>query len=134
MQPKARKLLWDVAEACADIARLTDDLTLEAYAAQQDLRRLVERYLLIVGEALRQLTDAEPSVVSRITALRQWVNLRNVIAQSYDSVDDEIIWRTCRGAAPLLRMQVIQLMDESEERPQELSSRETDTVLKSDCE
>jgi uncharacterized protein with HEPN domain len=51
--------LWDVAAACSDIARITNSSTFDAFLSEQDIRRLVERYLEIVGEALRQLEFAD---------------------------------------------------------------------------
>ena len=111
MPPDGRKLLWDVAEACQDIRRITEAMSFEEYVAGQDHRRLVERYLEIVGEALRQFGHAEPSLALRVSALRRWVDLRNVIAHGYDSLDDQIIWDICRNAVPDLYGEILWLLE-----------------------
>jgi hypothetical protein len=48
MQPRAKNFVLDVLEACADIDRLTGELSLADYVTQKDARRLVERYLEII--------------------------------------------------------------------------------------
>jgi uncharacterized protein with HEPN domain len=111
MPPDGRKLLWDVAEACEDIRRITQAMSFEEYVAQQDHRRLVERYLEIVGEALRQFGDAVPGLAWQVSALRRWVDLRNVIAHGYDSLDDRIIWDICRNAIPDLHGEILRLLE-----------------------
>ena len=112
MQPRAKKLLWDVAEASSDIARLLSALTFEDYLAQKDTRRLIERYLEIIGEALRQLGQVDPNAALLLPALRRWVNLRNVISHAYDSLDDETIWAICQSTVPQLHDDVRQLLDQ----------------------
>jgi uncharacterized protein with HEPN domain len=77
----------------------------------QDSRRLVERYLEIVGEALRQFEHAEPTSAGRITALRSFVNLRNVIVHGYERVDYEIIWAICRDDIPKLSTELNNLAE-----------------------
>lgn len=89
-------------------------MTFAGYIAQKDARRLIERYLEIVGEALRRFELAEPAAVPRIPDLRQWVNLRNAIVHGYDSIDDEIIWRVCQDSTPLLRTEIELWLGESE--------------------
>jgi uncharacterized protein with HEPN domain len=114
MQPRTSDYLLDVIDACADIERLTRQLSIAHYVAEKDARRLVERYLEIVGEALRRLERTDPTVALQIPGLRQWVNLRNVIAHGYDAIDDEIIWRVCRDQVPALREAIERLLAELE--------------------
>jgi uncharacterized protein with HEPN domain len=116
MQPRAKTLLWDVAQACDDIFRVTSELGFEDYVAQQDVRRLAERYLEIVGEALRRLEHADEETSNLIPSLRQWVNLRNAIAHGYDTVDEKTIWGICRSSTPLLREHVMSLLEDSSGR------------------
>jgi uncharacterized protein with HEPN domain len=112
MRPEGKKLLWDVAESCADVQRITKSISFEEYLGQRDTARLVERYLEIIGEALRQFEHAEPTLAVHVTALRRWVDLRNVIAHGYDFLDDQIIWDVCRNSVPSLREEILRLLDQ----------------------
>ena len=111
MQRRGQKLLWDVSEACSDIERITSASSFDAYVADKDVRRLVERYLEIIGEALRQFEHVESEATSLLPDLRGWVNLRNVVAHGYDALDDKTIWGTCRSAVPKLRADVLRLLE-----------------------
>jgi uncharacterized protein with HEPN domain len=100
MRHESKKLLWDVSEACSDIERITEPLTYDQYLAQKDTRRLVERYLETVGEALRGLERTEAEQAERFADLRRWVDLRNFVAHRYGSIDNQIIWRVSREFVP----------------------------------
>ena len=67
-----------------------------------------------MGEALRRLEQSDPTVALNVPGLRQWVNLRNLIAHGYDAIDDEIIWRACTESAPQLRAAIELLLGETE--------------------
>lgn len=112
MPPKGRKLLWDVIESCSAILRITESVSFEEYLSNEDTRRLIERYLEIIGEALRQFEHAEPHLAQGVSALRRWVDLRNVIAHGYASLDDQIIWDTCRNAVPSLHDEISKLFND----------------------
>jgi uncharacterized protein with HEPN domain len=85
-------------------------LSFERYLAEKDVRRLIERYLEIVGEALRRLELGDAVLARQVPDLRQCVNLRNVIAHGYVAIDDEIIWRVYADQVPALRGELERLL------------------------
>jgi uncharacterized protein with HEPN domain len=109
MRPDSRSYIWSAAEAAADIIRIVQSISLDQFLVDKDCRRLVERYLEIVGEALRQLASAEPEMAGRITSLRGFVGLRNIIAHGYERVDYALIWAICRDDIPKLQAELSDL-------------------------
>lgn len=98
--------LHDVSRASQRIARLTEGKSLEDYRADENLQLIVERSFEIIGEALRQAFDAQPSIGARITNLRQIVDFRNSLIHGYHGVDAAIVWDVVKGHLPLLITEV----------------------------
>jgi uncharacterized protein with HEPN domain len=65
MHPGSAALLGDVHAAATRIVEFTDGLDRADYAADELRRSAVERQLEIVGEALRNLRNADPRPLSR---------------------------------------------------------------------
>lgn len=91
MQPKTLKYLLDLQSILNELANLTarsnNDYTL--YLSDPVLIRATERYMEIIGEAVKNLTQLHPNIA--ISGARKIIGLRNIIAHSYDSVEPEII-------------------------------------------
>jgi len=64
-EPKA--YLYDMREAAALIARFTEGLDFDGYAADAMVRAAVERQFEIIGEALSQLAKLDPETAGRIS-------------------------------------------------------------------
>ena len=64
------------------------------------LQRAVERDLEIIGEAIRKLTELDPSIA--ITSAKNIIGLRNIISHAYDSVEPEMIWGIIQNNIPIL--------------------------------
>jgi uncharacterized protein with HEPN domain len=78
MPPRdVRMHLVNMREAIARIVRLTSGKKLEDYAADENLRLIVERSFEIIGEAIRQAIDIEPTLEAAITNARRIINFRN---------------------------------------------------------
>ena len=112
MLPDWRSYLWNASDACADVIRITHGVDAVRFRMDKDLHRLAERYLEIVGEALRQYESLEPGAQGKIPAIRNWINLRNVIAHGYERIDYDIIWNICRSTVPDLKSKIDALAGE----------------------
>lgn len=106
-----RMYLYDVVQAGDRIARLTDGKSLAEYQTDENLRLIVERSFEIIGEALRQAIDVDPSLESRITKARRIVDFRNTLIHAYHMIDAAIVWDIVQGHLPLLRREVKELLD-----------------------
>lgn len=71
----------------------------------------VIRNLEIIGEACRNIERSDPDFLVRHPEfpLRVAIEMRNVLAHGYFSVDLEIVWRTVHTNLPDLKAQVLQI-------------------------
>lgn len=73
----------------------------------------VIRNLEIIGEACRNVERSDPEFLARNPdfPLRIAIEMRNVLAHGYFSVDLEIVWRTVHTNLPELKEQVLRIID-----------------------
>jgi len=77
------------------------------------LQSAVERQAEIIGEALRQASDLEPSLADEIPELRRIIAFRNRLAHGYADVSAEIVWGIAGEDVPKLLAGVRTIMGES---------------------
>jgi uncharacterized protein with HEPN domain len=103
MQPEDRDkaYLWDMLDAARAIQEFVREQTLETYLSNRMMRGAVERYIEIIGEAARRVSEdtrqAHPEIPWRAI-----VGQRNVLAHEYDEVLDEAIWAIATRRIPEL--------------------------------
>lgn len=103
MTEREQKLLGDIRDALNEILLFTRRIGLNQFLLDRHAHLIVERLLLIVGEAASRLRRESPETAARINHLRGAVWLRNFIVHAYDSIDVRIIWQTIsEDAEPLL--------------------------------
>ena len=88
--------------------------TLEAYRADPMLRSAVERQFEIIGEALRQAIDRDPSLSEEFADGARIIAFRNRLIHGYASVSDEVVWGVIESSLPRLRDDVARLLDDGE--------------------
>lgn len=103
MERDARSWLWDVLEAAQAIESFVQGLDAGSYAAEPLVHSAVERKFLIIGEALNQLSKADPAIAARIPDLRAIVGFRNLLVHGYAEVDHAIVWNAIQRSLPRLR-------------------------------
>lgn len=102
MQPRSAALLEDVVTACASIGRFVSHCDDRRFAADELIRSAVERQLLIVGEAVAQLTRLDAATAARLPDRRAIIGLRNILAHAYAQVDHGVIWDIVQNDVPKL--------------------------------
>jgi uncharacterized protein with HEPN domain len=102
--------LFDIAQACDLLAQFTRGKTVSDYATDALLRSGVERQFEIIGEALRQALDLEPTRAGRITDTERIVAFRNRLIHGYASVSKEVVWGVPEKDLPVLRQEVKALL------------------------
>ena len=102
MPAGANKRLRDALLACEELASFTATKSLADYVQDNGLRRIVERLLEIIGEAINQAIRIEPVLVEAIPDALVIVGMRNRIAHGYDELLDEVIWNAATEDAPIL--------------------------------
>ncbi len=103
------KGIFDIQECIISIeSYLGQKRNFDDYKSNKLLRRAVERELEIIGEALNRIAKIEKL---DIQFYRQIIGLRNRIAHSYDSIDDELIWTIATRHLPTLKLEIENLLN-----------------------
>lgn len=68
------------------------------------IRRAVEREFEIIGEATKRIQTIQPDF--KLIGLRKIINLRNLVAHSYDAVDEIALWNIIINHLPLLKKEI----------------------------
>lgn len=79
------------------------------YLQSKTKRRAVERELEIIGEAVNRLLKLNSTI--EISFARIIVDLRNKVIHSYDSIDNEIIWKVVMKDIPILKAEAVYLIE-----------------------
>jgi len=112
MQHDSRAYLWDVLQAADATLNIVTGIDLKTYADTEVIHSAVERKFQIIGEALNQLSKADPSLAASIPDLPQIVAFRNVLIHGYAVVEHPRVWRIIQESLPALRAKVAALLDD----------------------
>ncbi len=74
------------------------------------VRSAVERQFEIIGEALNQLSRADPTLAARVPDPRRLVAFRNILIHGYATVDDNIVWDAATTRLPELSAVLTRLL------------------------
>ena len=110
MQLKVKALLHDIEQAIDLIDRFTSSRSFEDYTGDPMVRSAVERQLVIIGEALNQVTRLDLALAAKIGDHQRIIGLRNILVHSYAKVDDRVIWSIVKDKLPRLHRDVEALL------------------------
>lgn len=102
MDHNVQAYLYDIMTACQNITSFTSHLNVEAYSTDIRTKAACERMFEIIGEALRRIKAEFPDVYSQIPDADHIIAFRNIIAHSYDIVDDHLVWSIINQEVPTL--------------------------------
>ncbi len=74
-------------------------------------RSAVQWEIAIIGEAMNRILKICPEIT--ITSARRIVNTRNYLIHGYDSLREDLIWGIVINHLPLLKTEVLQLIEAS---------------------
>ena len=83
--------LWDMLAAARRVASYVRDATYEQYLSDDMMRDAVERNLITIGEAARNVSRTFQKAHPKIP-FGQIVGLRNIVVHDYGKVDHRRIW------------------------------------------
>ncbi len=95
-------LLEDIRLAAREIQHFASGRSLADYQTDRMLRAAVERWFIVIGEALTRLERLDTAWAARITDFRKIVGFRNILVHGYEVIDDEIVWKTLKDYVPIL--------------------------------
>ncbi|MGC4192235.1 MAG: DUF86 domain-containing protein [Thermomicrobiales bacterium] len=103
--------LHDVLDAIDHIEATVAGRNVDDYVASRDMRAIVERNLITVGEVLARLRDSDPGTIQHITSYAEAIGLRNIIIHEYRRLDDRQIWTTVLKHVPILAQECRALLE-----------------------
>lgn len=87
MSEEVKKYLLDIRDSIESIYEyLGEQRDFNNYRKNKGLRRSIERELEIIGLALKNALDMQPDL--KITDRRKIIGTRNIVAHTYDKVQD----------------------------------------------
>jgi uncharacterized protein with HEPN domain len=105
-----KKLLKDILDSIESIdEHLENRRVFSEYLQSKTKRRAVEREPEIIGEAVNRLLKLNSTI--EISCARIIVDLRNKVIHSYDSIDNEIIWKVVMKDIPILKAEAVYLIE-----------------------
>jgi uncharacterized protein with HEPN domain len=111
MPKRTDKLLADIVLACEAVLLFVHGRQYDDFVADLMLRSAVERQLMIVGEAIRQLRDVDACTVVHITDYKRIIDFRNILAHGYDAISNDIVWQVVSEKIPALLIETRMLQD-----------------------
>lgn len=112
MDERILKWLYDILSAIDEIEGYFEDFPKDfsQYSSSLILKRAVERDLEIIGEAVSRILRQDPGFP--IDNARKIIGLRNQIIHTYDNISDENIWAILLKHIPILKQEVLNLIQE----------------------
>lgn len=102
--------LEDILIAINEIDEFFNDVpkTYDEFFSNLVLRRAVERNIQIMGESISRILQADESIT--ITNSRKFIDAKNNIIHSYNSLLPDILWSIVINHLPLLKTEVETLL------------------------
>jgi uncharacterized protein with HEPN domain len=80
------------------------------------LQAAVERKFEILGEALTQMAQSFPVQAEKLHNYRRFIGFRNILIHQYSAIAHEIVWGTIEMDLPLLKRQIVELLEASQDK------------------
>ena len=114
MDERILKWLYDIKIAIEEIDGYFEDREKNfiEYRKNIMLKRAIERYLEIIGEAINRILKRDNSFESKISNSKLIIGLRNQVIHAYDNISDENIWSILINHLPKLKAEIDNLVDE----------------------
>ncbi|MGV0024047.1 HepT-like ribonuclease domain-containing protein [Phormidesmis priestleyi] len=110
MSRSIRLYLRDIIQSCSKISRYTQDLTIEAFVADERTYDAVLLNLQIVGEAVKQIPQEFRDYYPE-TEWRKISGLRDILAHAYFQINIEIVWDVVQNKLTPLQAQIREILE-----------------------
>lgn len=111
MDEQINKSLRDILNSISHIELFCSTRPKEFNVFCEDVcfRSAVQWEIAIIGEAMNRILKLYPEIP--ITSARRIVNTRNYLIHGYDSLREDLIWAIVVNHLPLLKKEVVQLLE-----------------------
>lgn len=111
MDRKVKKYLYDILVCIEGVeTHIGERKVYEEFSKNRTVKMAVERELIIIGEAMRNVLLLVPDI--KIENAKKVIGARNILAHEYDSVDDITIWAIIINHLPKLKIEVQNLINQ----------------------
>jgi uncharacterized protein with HEPN domain len=101
--------LQDIREACDMIQAFLGGMDVAAFLASELHKAATLQKLTVIGEAAARLSHAFREVHSQVE-WRDIIAFRNIAVHAYFAVQWDIVWATATDDVPMLRRQVLEIL------------------------
>jgi len=112
MQGDAAAIL-DILLACRRVQRFVEGVAEPAFQRNEEKRWAVVSQLLVVGEAVKRLSDEFQEEHNR-TPWAQMAGMRNRLIHGYDKINWHLVWKTATRDVPTLLAELEGLVSSQE--------------------
>lgn len=111
MERAIKKSLEDIINIIDEIDSFFEngERRFDTYMSNTCLRRAIQMNISIIGEATNRILKLNPEI--EISAARKIISTRNYLIHGYDSLNHDIIWGIVVRHLPLLKQEVLKLLD-----------------------
>lgn len=113
MNEATAKRLHDAMGACDEITQFVAGWSRDEFLTNRGYQLIIWKLIEIVGEALKQGEEQNPSLRTKIPELRDVINTRNRIVHGYDAVSFELLWDIATDEVPPLRARIAGLLEKA---------------------
>jgi uncharacterized protein with HEPN domain len=111
--------LQDILEACNMIHTFLESMDATAFLASELYKAATLQKLTVIGEAAARLSSAFRKAHPQVE-WRDIIAFRNIAVHAYFAVQWDIVWATATDDVPVLRRQVIEILQtENLEQPEQ---------------
>jgi uncharacterized protein with HEPN domain len=93
--------ILDILEAAEFIAQCLMGITFEQFVANLEKQFAVEHQLMIIGEAVKRLSDGFRDQYPKIP-WHEMAGMRDILIHRYDDVDLALVWRSATNRLPTI--------------------------------
>jgi uncharacterized protein with HEPN domain len=115
---RERLYLQNIREACDMIQIFLEGLDASAFLASELHKAAILQKLTVIGEAAAHLSHAFREAHPQVE-WRDIVAFRNIAVHAYFAVQWEIVWATAADEVPVLRRQVLEILQTEHLEPPE---------------
>jgi uncharacterized protein with HEPN domain len=95
-----RAYLADVLDAGKAIQAAVGEINFDDYCRSRLIRSAVEREFIIIGEALRQLSQRNPKLFTSIGQGSEIIGFRNKLTHEYITINNQLVWGVIQSELP----------------------------------
>lgn len=112
--------LFDIYDSAAFLLGFTQNENFNRYQKDRAFRRVIERELQIIGEALFQLAKLDSALAARITESEGIIGFRHVIVHGYFDLKPDVVWSVLKNKLGILSEEVKTLLTDAGFPPDEV--------------